>query len=332
VKWCSIGGLSAALACVACGGPDDATADADDVARSNPEGATAARGRGADDTFQTAAPSTSGTDGPAIERSSSSATDDSEADSTDEDPANDASTESDLKDSDSGSSQTSGASSLEPAGDGLANLSTDACPDAVGSGKDGLIDNLEDGDGALLRHDGRSGYWYAYSDGSGTQTPPAGTTFLPGFDGAGGSSHSASTFGNGFTGWGAGIGFDLTSINRCEYDASLYKGLAFWAKGNVTIRSRVAVKQTTPLSQGGGCDAMPQEDCNNAHGVDVALNSSWTLYKIPFSDMKQEDGWGVEAKFNAKEILKIQFQVKSTSSDQQGIPDFNYAVDDVAFY
>lgn len=307
-----------------CGGePGDDLASPGEQSDSNEatrSGGSGSRSRDASESFDTHATVSGGSDA-AIERGSSSSESEPEASGASDDEKASAPSAS------TGTSDTeTSAAAPQP------QLATDVCPSAVGSGEDGLIDDLEDGDNVILAYDGRSGYWYTYNDGSGFQTPLVGTPFEPGYEGASGSKRSAATFGYGFSGWGAGVGFDLTNISRCPYDASAYTGLAFEAKGNVTIRARVAIKDTIETSQGGACSAMPADDCNNAHGVDVALSSSWTRYQIAFVDLKQEDGWGIPTKFNAKQILKIQFQVKSTNPDQQGIPDFNYAIDNVTFY
>ena len=74
-----------------------------------------------------------------------------------------------------------------------------------------LVDDLEDGDDAILDDGGRRGGWYTFNDETdGTQSPP-GTGFVPSPGGAGDSAYAAGTSGGGFTEWGAGMGFDLNN-------------------------------------------------------------------------------------------------------------------------
>jgi hypothetical protein len=74
-----------------------------------------------------------------------------------------------------------------------------ACVPTKATGLHPLIDNMADGDGAILQQDGRSGGWFTFNDGSGSQQPAdaAALAITPGW---------ICTSGSGFTTWGAGLG------------------------------------------------------------------------------------------------------------------------------
>jgi hypothetical protein len=203
----------------------------------------------------------------------------------------------------------------------------DAGPDAA---PDPLIDDFEDGDGWIRMVDGRSGAWFTYNDGTGTQTPAATADFLPVAGGPGTSRFCAHTSGSGFTTWGAGLGFDLATPAfadggtpmRASFDAARYSGIAFAAKGNVSIRVMVVTTAVEPPSAGGTCQAGAQ--CEDAHGLSVALSANWTQVMVPFAQLAQ-DGWGQPFAFDARTLLGVEFQVAAGTS-------FDFSIDDVRFY
>jgi hypothetical protein len=204
-------------------------------------------------------------------------------------------------------------------------------------GETTMIDNLEDGDAEILPILGRLGYWYTFNDETmgGTQTPASGGDFTPEASGANDSSFSARTTGKGFKTWGAGMGFDLAYPGepamgqppvKGKYDASQYAGIAFEAKGNVTIRFQVMSSGTVSMTEGGECPPSTVEgkECDDGHGKAIALGSSWKTYEIPFKDLKQ-GGWGLPVQFDATKVTGLLFLV------QQNL-DFDYSIDNVRFY
>ena len=62
-----------------------------------------------------------------------------------------------------------------------------------------MIDNFEDGDGALIPNSGRQGYWYTFNDATqgAIQTPPN-DAVLPVSGGAAGTNLAMHTTGSGF--------------------------------------------------------------------------------------------------------------------------------------
>jgi hypothetical protein len=201
-------------------------------------------------------------------------------------------------------------------------------------GDEDLIDDLEDGDAAIIPHRGRIGGWYTFHDDTptGTQTPGS-QLFIPDPAGAGGSNFAARTTGRGFTEWGAGMGFDLNNPAgageegpRSTYDASGYQVLALQARGNTPVRVALALAGVTPTERGGTCvpsDAAGQE-CDDLHGTTLLLTSEWKEYQIPFTQLRQ-GGWGKAVPFDAAQAFAVIFTVNPDV-------DFDFAVDDVRFY
>ena len=195
---------------------------------------------------------------------------------------------------------------------------------------DPLIDDLEDGDGWIRMVDGRAGAWFTYNDGTGTQTPAATAEFLPAAGGPGASRFCAHTSGQGFTSWGAGMGFDLATpafadggaAMRSAFDASRYTGIAFAAKGNAPIRVMVVTTAVEPPSAGGTCQAGAL--CEDAHGLAVTPSANWAVVMVPFAQLTQS-GWGQAAAFDARTLLGVEFQTDPNVT-------FDFSIDDVRFY
>ena len=202
------------------------------------------------------------------------------------------------------------------------------------TGPSDLIDDLEDGDDAIYATNGRIGGWYTFNDESttGTQVPP-GSGFTTTTGGADGSAFAAGTSGNGFTVWGAGMGFDLNNPAavgmpgpRAQYDASRFASIAFKAKGNVPIRVSLEVAGVTPTDRGGTCapSMAMGEECDDLHGTLVDLTPEWKDYVIEFGQLRQ-GGWGKAVPFAATDVTAVLFQTDKDVS-------FDIAVDDVRFY
>lgn len=197
-----------------------------------------------------------------------------------------------------------------------------------------MIDDMEDNDGSINTLDGRVGAWYSYNDetAAGTQTPPAKTAGFPmaALDPPRGDSHfAAETTGSGFTTWGAGIGFDLNNdgTTKHPYDASAYRGIAFWAKagpdGIGAVRVNVQDVQTAP--EGGVCDKTATKGCNDHRGSNISLTKDWKQFTLPFDKMKQI-GFGMAyPDFKTDQLFAIQFQVGANVK-------FDFYLDDIGFY
>jgi hypothetical protein len=209
---------------------------------------------------------------------------------------------------------------------------------ALPSNTDDIVSTFEDGTGSVMQVAGRGGGFYMFNDGTGTQKPPTGglpdATKMMRCD----STYALCMSGSGFTKWGAGMGTDLgmtaTATDggmgaKKAYDASMYKGIAFWAKANGTsgVAVRVSIKDKNTAPEGGVCDAKVTSGagaCNDDWGKVLTLTTDWKPYTLQFSALAQA-GWGAAyPAFDAKNAYSIQLQVN------QGI-DFDLCIDDLAF-
>jgi hypothetical protein len=186
-----------------------------------------------------------------------------------------------------------------------------------------LIDDFEDGDGALIPSNGRQGYWYIFNDESdgATQTPAA-DLVLPQPNDANGTSMAMHTTGSGFAVWGAGLGIDLNNMGdgtKLIHDASGHTGIVVMAKGSGQIRASVQIQATIPPDEGGTCAL----DCD-PHGEVLVLSGQWQQFTLPFAQLTQE-GWGTPATWDASTIVGLQFKVAPNT-------DFDFWVDEIGFY
>jgi hypothetical protein len=186
-----------------------------------------------------------------------------------------------------------------------------------------VIDDLEDGDTVIHESGGRIGLWYAYDDASGgTQNPAAMADFHPTQGGPNGSAWSATLVGQGFTDWGAGMGFDINNSGgqiKHVFDASAFTGIAFQARGNVAIKFKVQTAAIVPTAEGGTCTAGAA--CNDAFFATVELTPTWQQHVIPFASLAQGH-WGQAAAWDPATIVGLQFEVGAGQS-------FEVAIDDV---
>ena len=238
---------------------------------------------------------------------------------------------------------TGGSVSTAPVG-GTSGGNTNTGTDPIGASCDALplptdpndvIGTFEDGLGGVNQDaPGRGGGFYAYNDGTGTQTPAPDTGEAPNATAVSrcGSTFAMCSNGKGFTTWGAGIGTDMgvaSGDSKSPYDASQYKGIAFWAKiepGSLSnMRIKLPDKSTAP--EGGICDENAEGEstyCFDDWGSDVTLEEQWKPYTILFSDLAQE-GWGmVSSGFDPSTLYSLQFQVSDTTG-----AEFSFCIDDL---
>ncbi len=184
------------------------------------------------------------------------------------------------------------------------------------SGAPSVIDDLEDGDVAILNREGRQGSWFAFDDGSaGTRTNvelrPAGRS---------GSTKAACISGSGFTGWGGGIGLSLLGDGAARrlYDASAYTGISFWARGSATrFRAMVVDKYSDP--SGALCTA-----CYDHFQSAFTPSATWTHYTFTWKELTQLGFGDMQPNVCAQGIFALQFQWGSGD-------DFELCLDDVSF-
>lgn len=184
------------------------------------------------------------------------------------------------------------------------------------SGAPSLIDDFEDGDLRVLPKQGRVGGWYAYDD----MTPGTRTGAELKSAGRAGSKNALCISGQGFTGWGGGIGFSFVEdgSSRKPYDASAYTGITFWARGSATqFRAMLVDKYSDPA-------ASLCTSCYDHFQAAFTPSSEWKRYTFSWKQLKQL-GFG-EAKPNvcAADLYALQFQ-------WSGSQPFELCLDDVAF-
>ena len=190
-----------------------------------------------------------------------------------------------------------------------------------------LIDDLEDGDGAICPTNGREGYWFAAGDGTtGAEVTPNFEAFAPALieEGPRGTSRYAVRLrGSGFAGWGAvlGVGFAEPGV----YDVSGVNGIRFWMRSTTPISVSLATTETTPISDGGECiDAAGEQNCYNEFAFSItAPSNDWVEYQVPFSALGQAQGGS--AIWNPRHVMLIKFNLPANA-------EFDVSVDDLSFY
>ena len=187
-----------------------------------------------------------------------------------------------------------------------------------------LIDDMEDGDGAICEVNGRHGYWYSVGDGTGTITPGEGFQMTPINDGERGTSlYAARVTGSGFTNWGALMGFNFNQQGegKIPYDASGPGGIVFWMKSNVAVSVEFLTVPTVQTAFAGDC-VRTDHDCDNPFSFKItAPSGDWTRYRVPFSALRQLNG---SVAWNPSQLLAIHFRVPPGAA-------FDVWVDDLWF-
>jgi hypothetical protein len=190
-----------------------------------------------------------------------------------------------------------------------------------------MIDNLDDGDGAILMAGGRQGPWHAFNDTSGgNQQPPVNGPFKPESGGANGTPYGVHTTGSNYM--FGGVGFDLDnptstpeSMQSQGYDAGAYTGISFWAKGNGNLRVELSQKEFVPTDRGGSCTA----GCWNVYGsraIQGMLTATWKQFTIPFSSLQRDTGPSTPP-FNPSALMGIAFKHEGAT--------FDFWIDEVQF-
>jgi hypothetical protein len=202
------------------------------------------------------------------------------------------------------------------------------CAQAVALGGQPLVDDFEDDDFDLPEVDGRAASWYSYNseDDSSQVFVIEEMSGLP--SGGGRALHST---GSGYEWSGIGMGLrwaapDAESVwLDCVYDASVYDGVRFWARGNGgEARLTISVPGVIPIDEGGTCDSL-ESPCWANHGIDLAPGDDWVEYYVPFADMLQPD-WGNDlGPLDTKALRTLQFEFPTNA-------DFDIWLDDIGFY
>jgi hypothetical protein len=249
-------------------------------------------------------------------------------------------------------------------GDAIAN-----CP--IGTDdliSDFLIDN------GIFPADGRQGGWYVYGDTNGTFDPPKVdnaaypidmTTGNPNCSGPGSLRLKAA----GFIGFGAAMGTDFKPRAPADggalgpkgtYDASKYRGVAFWAKSAAPMKlvqvkfPDVNTDTEAPLHENPICILNPASAMNcspylvklgesaDAGTGDFAkyataqINTTWKRFEILFADTKQDStnpGFKpTPDKLDTTRLLGMAIQVNADFSTMPPTANnFELWIDDIQF-
>jgi hypothetical protein len=109
------------------------------------------------------------------------------------------------------------------------------------------------------------------------------------------------------------------SPRRC-YDASVYAGIQFWARGRGQVRVAVMMTQLVSEKYGGGCSG----ECLGAHIVNIDLDKGWTLHRVRWEDLMQV-GPGAKLDFDPHSLYSVSFTAKPEQTP------FDYWLDDLSF-
>lgn len=217
-----------------------------------------------------------------------------------------------------------GSSDIVPADGGAGGMPSVTDPDP------GLLDDFEDGDPAIVEHEGRSGSWYISNDGRGIQTPMAGSLVEPSplEPARTGSSSGAHTFGGPFFSCCAYIAAPLAQQGAMHtaYDLSRYTGIRLWVRSGTSMPAPMAKKvrlnlPTPGTTEGGSCTI-----CGDHFGVDVALTTKWVQVEVPFATLKQlGTGRPRLTSLDLRHVTEVQLSFVANTT-------FDLWLDDVEFY
>jgi poly(3-hydroxybutyrate) depolymerase len=203
----------------------------------------------------------------------------------------------------------------DPADSDAKDSFSDGCNDAAATGEEPVIADFDDGTFSVLPNEGRDGYWYSYDDGTGG-------TFTMNIES--GVAHITSS---GWTDWGCGIECSvvpfISSSVLCSYDASVYAGVRFKAKGTGRIRINAATVSNVSIEEGGTCDR--GYNCYDRPLTAVTLTDEWQMFELPFCAMKEEGWGGKPAPVDPSEFAALHFALYAGQ-------DVDFWLDDLAFY
>jgi hypothetical protein len=198
------------------------------------------------------------------------------------------------------------------------NMMANTCDPYQTPGSNGLIDDFEDGNEHLLPNDGRVGAWHIGQDGTGTleQSEPP----LPVAGGANGSNFALHLSGSGFTNWGANAYFELRA-GSAPYDASVHRGLRFWARGSGQLRVILTQQNLAPSHTCSTC-APESGECGLFYSTLVPLNADWTEHILDWSTF--EPPTVLRTPLAPDQLMKIEFEAPAPAP-------VDFWLDDVAF-
>ena len=221
-------------------------------------------------------------------------------------------------------------------------LAGDRCGAGVirSQGNDPLIDDFEPAptDTATCRLiravDGRVGNWEAFKDSSSDAATFTRNLEPPGPGGAPNSTRALHAVGSGIMRWAR----LAVSLAPC-YDASKYRGISFWLKGNPALSSHLKVMVATPgtaeAADGGRCvpkAGVEDGDCEDHFTVHMfKLGDIWTRFGLTWKQLAQM-GFGQLAGGTYRpetEIITLLF-APQWPDDAPAAKAFDFWIDDIS--
>lgn len=147
------------------------------------------------------------------------------------------------------------------------------------NGSQPLIDDFEDGNPLIGSFENRVGLWGLYKD---TDSPGANMPLTPTLRAqpTRGNRFALHAVGGELRNWGATVQF---AFQPSCYDANIYGGIAFSAKGPGRVYAGVREVRVVPVEWGGTCT----HDCYDTHQKKVDLGARWQMYSIKWSELHQ---------------------------------------------
>ena len=219
-----------------------------------------------------------------------------------------------------------GVSQTRASGGALGAVDVASCRLGTRPADDGMIDDFEDENTQINTIAGRDGYWWTKHDDKGSTIGP--DPFIPNETGTDGSGLALRALGKTAAGapqeaWGAGFGLMLLTRKKAAYDASKYVGVSFRAKVGATstrqIRFSIGDVNTHP-------DAEVCKVCWNHFGKDVTVTNQWKEYRVLFSELQQQVGWGDPrpASLTPSKLVAMDWSIA-------GGQDYDLWIDDIQF-
>jgi hypothetical protein len=150
---------------------------------------------------------------------------------------------------------------------------------ASAAGAAPLIDDFEDGDDAIVNLEQRSGFWRWAREIDAPGTAPA-LLPVPRPQRTRGNELALHVKGGRLLDWGATVEF---TFRPACYDASVYQGVAFLARGPGRIYVSPREVGVIPSAEGGSCE----RDCHNPHVIKIDLDGQWRTYQVRWSELRQ---------------------------------------------
>ncbi len=183
------------------------------------------------------------------------------------------------------------------------------------AGNQPSIDDFEDGNPLVGSFESRVGLWGLYRD---TDTPGASMPLTPTIrpQPTRGNRFALHAVGGELRDWGATV--QLSFQPSC-YDASVYGGISFSAKGPGRVYAGVHEVRVVQVEWGGTCT----HDCYNTHQKKVDLSARWQNYSLKWSELRQR-GYDTPP-LDATRVHSIAFLI------QPGDTPFDIWIDDLKF-